>query len=326
MEMVALPCGPPHGGAMLAILAVVIPVFAVVLIGWIAGRSGLLPTSAVPALNIFTVQLALPVLLFQFVAEADWSKLWHPGLVGAFGGGIAIIFAMTLLLGGRERAVADRTGDALAAAYGNGAFIGIPLVQGLFGEAGLATAVIASLLTICLIFAIAILLIEIDVHRDKGAGLAARAVLASLARNPMIIGPAAGALWALTGITVPEPVHRVTSLIGSTASPVALVTIGLFLADAAPAAGARIGIRAVAPLILLKLVGQPLVTFALTVALGVPRPWAGAAILMAAMPTGTGPFMLAQLYDRDAATIARVILVTTILSVATIAILARLLI
>jgi malonate transporter len=308
---------------MLAILAVVLPVFTIILIGWIAGRTGLLPTAAVPYLNGFTIQLALPMLLFQFVAEADWPTLWQPGLIAALGGGVAIVFGLTLLLARRDRPMADRAGDALAAAYGNGAFIGIPIVQGLFGTAGLAVAIIASLITVCVVFAFAILLIEIDVHRDKGAGPAARAVLASLARNPMIIGPAAGTLWALTGLDLPEPVHRIASLIGGTASPVALVTIGLFLAETAPAAGARVGIRAVAPLILLKLVGQPLATFALVLAFGVPRPWASAAILFAALPTGTGPFMLAQVYDRDAGAIAHVILLTTLLSVLTVTLLAR---
>lgn len=311
---------------MLAILTIVIPVFAVILIGWVAGRTRLLPAEAVPFLNGFTIQLALPVLLFQFVAEANWPGLWQPGFIAAAGGGIVIVFVVTLLLGGRKRPMADRAIDGLASAYGNGAFIGIPIVHGLFGEVGMAAVVIASLLTVCVAFACAILLIEIDLHRDKGAGPAAVAVFSSLARSPMIVGPACGAIWALTGFTMPDPVHRIATLIGGTASPVALVTIGLFLAGAAPSSAARPGLAKVGPLILLKLVGQPLATFALATAFGVPRAWTGAAIVIAALPTGTGPFMLAQLYGRDAATIARVILVTTILSVVTVTVLARVLV
>ena len=312
---------------MLAILSIVLPVFAIILIGWAAGRSGVLPTDAVGALNGFTVRLALPVLLFQFVAEADWRALWQPAFVAAMAGGVAIVFAATLFIGPRDRGMAERAVEALAAAYANTAFLGIPIAQALFGTVGLAAAVIASLLTVCIAFAFAILLVEIDLHREKGAGPAALAVLASLGRNPMIVGPAAGALWALTGVALPDPVHRIAALIGGTASPVALVTIGLFLAETRlPAHGRRAPTAATAPLILLKLIGQPLATFALVMAFGVPARWGAAAILIAALPTGTGPFMLARLYERDAALIARVILITTLLSAATIPLLARLLV
>jgi malonate transporter len=79
-----------------------------------------------------------------------------------------------------------------------------------------------------------------------------------------------------------------------------------------------------APLIAAKLIAQPLATFALAWALAVPVRWAAMATLIAALPTGTGPFMLARLYDAEAAVIARVILVTTILAAATIPLLAML--
>ena len=42
------------------------------------------------------------------------------------------------------------------------------------------------------------------------------------------------------------------------------------------------------------------------------------AVLMAALPTGTGPFMLAEFYRREAEVTARVVLVSTILSVLTV--------
>jgi predicted permease len=53
----------------------------------------------------------------------------------------------------------------------------------------------------------------------------------------------------------------------------------------------------------------------------VPKTWALVAFLSAALPVGTGPFMMSQLYQRDAAACARAILVSTILSVITISIL-----
>jgi malonate transporter len=303
---------------MLSALGVVFPVFALILIGWVAGRRAILPADAVGALNGFVVRLALPVLLFRFVAQADWPALWHPGFAVAMAGGIAVVFAVTMLIAPRGQGMAERSIEALAASYANTAFMGIPIGQALFGPAGLAAAVIASLLTVCLLFAFSILLVEIDFHRGRGAGAAVGGVLVSVARNPIVIGSTAGAVWALGGIDLPGPIDRVAELLGAAASPVALVTIGLFLASAPRSAGSA----QVVPLVALKLVAQPLATFAIAWLLGVPAAWTAMATLIAALPTGTGPFMLARLYDREAAVIARVILITTLLSAITIPLLA----
>lgn len=307
--------------SMLSALAIVFPVFALILVGWAAGRREILAGSAVDALNGFVVRLALPVLMFRFVAQADWPTLWHPGFVAAMAGGIAVSFAGTWLLAPRGQHTAERSIEALAASYANTAFMGIPIGQALFGAAGLAAAVIASLLTVCLLFAFSILLVEIDVHRGSGTKQAMRGVTRSLIRNPLVIGPAAGALWAMGGVSLPGPLDRLASLLGAAASPVALVTIGLFLARSSAAAP----MARVAPVAAIKLIGQPLATFAVAWAIGVPPQWTALAVLIAALPTGTGPFMLAKLYGREAAVIARVILVTTLLSAATIPLLVVLL-
>jgi predicted permease len=306
---------------MIAALGFVFPVFALMLIGWAVGRFDVLPAEAVTHLNAFTVRLALPTLLFQFVAEAAWRTLWQPAFAAAFAGGIAVVFTTTILAGRPNHRLTDRTIRGLGAAYANTAFMGIPIAQALFGAAGLAAAVIASLLTVTVLFAISILLLELDRNGAGSSTAAWRGALSAVARNPLVVGPVAGGLWTLTGIALPEPVRRLTSALGATASPVALVTIGLFLAHApARDAGTRAG-----TLCLAKIVAQPLATAAFVILLRVPAPWGPLAILISAMPTGTGPFMLAKLYDHDAVTTARVILITTLLSALTIPLLVLLL-
>ena len=306
---------------MFAALGVVLPVFSLIAIGWAVGRKGVLPDNAVDVLNGFVVRLALPVLLFQFVAEADWKTLWHPGFAAAFALGVASVFGLTYIGYARGGSVADRSIASLAAAYANTAFMGIPISVALFGQTGMAAAVVASLLTVGAIFAIAILLVEIDVHRSKGWAQASAGVAISLARNPLVSGPILGGVWALGGLPLPAPVHQLLSLLGAAASPVALVTIGLFLA-AMPRSADK---APVAPLVVMKLFVQPLVTAFFVWLLAVPAPWGGLAILIAALPTGTGPFMVAKLYEHEAALTARVILITTILSAATISVLIALL-
>lgn len=308
---------------MFATALLVLPVFALILTGWGAGRAGILPAPAVDLLNAYVTRLALPVLLFHFVAGADWAELWQPRFVAALGGGIAILFTLTVLLMPRRHGMTGRSVAALAAAYANTAFLGIPIGGALFGAPGIAGAVIASLLTVCAIFAIGLLLVEVDRHREHGIVAAVPRVLRAVLANPLVAGPLAGALWALTGLALPGPVDQFATLLGNTAPPVALVTIGLFLANMPGGDGAPA--RIVWPLVAAKLLLHPLLTACLVWALAVPQPWAAIAILIAALPTGTGPFMLAKLYDEGAGVAARTVLLTTLIASLTVPLLASLL-
>ena len=107
---------------------------------------------------------------------------------------------------------------------------------------------------------------------------------------------------------------RALTLLGAAASPCALVTIGLFLAQQTERAAAR----DVARLVGLKLLALPLFTFAIGRFVAMPASWFETSLVLAALPTGSGPFMLAKLYGREAAATSRAILVSTVLSVATV--------
>jgi predicted permease len=97
------------------------------------------------------------------------------------------------------------------------------------------------------------------------------------------------------------------------------VALGLFLAQERPATGAAAGDAAA--LVALKLVAQPAATWLLAAHVFHLAPSATrVAVLLAALPTGTGPFMLAELYDRQAAVTARTVLASTVASLATISV------
>ncbi|NRF50597.1 AEC family transporter, partial [Pseudomonas stutzeri] len=117
---------------------------------------------------------------------------------------------------------------------------------------------------------------------------------------------------------LPAGLDRYVELLGASASPCALVTIGLFLAQAQPGGGRG----AVGRLVAGQLVLPPAATAAVAfLVFPVPPLWAWCAVLMAALPIGTGPFMLAQMYGRDARATSRAILLSTVLSVPTVTLL-----
>ncbi|OZI32782.1 transporter [Bordetella genomosp. 1] len=304
---------------MSAVLNAAFPVFALILTGWLAARFKVLGESATQALNRYVVYLSLPALLFRAMANADLSQLNHWGYIGAFWGGICATFLLAFLpLGRRGLALSDRTLDGLAGAYANAGYMGIPLCLALLGPASLPPSIIATLLTACALFAVSIAIIEFDQHRDRHWTGTLAKVARALARNPLLVAPLLGLALAVAGVHVPSGVDHYLELLGASASPCALVTIGLFLAQT-PAASGR---GAVGRMVFAKLLVQPAVTAWLAFRVfDMPDVWAWTAVLMAALPIGTGPFMLAQMYGRDAGATSRAILVSTIISVLTVSLL-----
>jgi predicted permease len=296
-----------------AVLGAAFPVFALILAGTIAGRFGLLDAAVTNALNRFVVSLALPALLFDVTAHAPLSQVLDWGFVAAFGGGILgtlVLMAPTF----RRQSLTIAALRGLNATYANVGFMGIPLCAMAFGPASLGPVVIAVIITASVQFAGVIALIEIDRHGGHGNGVA-RIVVPRLMRNPLLVAPLLGLLVDGLGFAVPVPVGAFIKLLGQAASPCALVATGLFIA--AHRNDFRLG--AVTFLVALKLVAQPAIAWLIAGPILHLAPLTTVvAVLLSALPTGTGPFILAEAYDTDRGPAAATILLTTVLSVLTV--------
>ncbi len=131
----------------------------------------------------------------------------------------------------------------------------------LFGRESLIPVAIASIITVCILFASAIVLIETGLQSGKRPHQLAGKVAASLIRNPILVAPALGALYGATGLPVPESADRFLKLLGGAASPCALVVLGLFLAERREISAGDRGTSGL--LTLAKLFLQPLLTWVL---------------------------------------------------------------
>lgn len=302
---------------MISTLLIVLPIFAVVMAGWLARRLDVLGPNATTELNRYVVYLALPALLFDITSHAHWRDLWQPDFIAVFGISTLIVFVLTVAIRLRGRHLADAAIDGLNAGYANTAYIGFPITLAVLGQQSLALTTIASIITVCILFGIAIVLIETGLQSEAHALPLISKVVRSLVRNPLLVAPVLGSLVPLCGLEVPASVETFLKMLGGTASPCALVALGLFLAAKTDRAMHTTG--ATAMLVGLKLVLHPIIAWVLASAVFHLDPTVTrAAVLLAALPTGTGSFMLAEFYGREAAVTSRVILVSTIASVVTV--------
>ena len=303
---------------MLSTLLVVLPIFALIFAGWFVRRIGVLGPAATTELNRFVVYLALPALLFDIIAHARWVEVWQSGFIAAFGLSALLSFGLMVAVRiCRSRHLADAAIDGLNAGYSNTGFIGFPLALVALGPGAMAPTLIATIITVCVIFAGAIILIEIGLQVETRRARLAKTVGISLLRNPLLMAPALGAVVPLAGMTLPIPIESFLKLLGGAASPCALVALGLFLASERETTERNVGTTAL--LVAFKLVLQPVTAWILaSLVFGLSPLLTHAAVLMAALPTGTGPFMLAEFYDREADVTCKVVLVSTIMSILTV--------
>ena len=287
--------------------------FLLILIGYVGGRTGKLGINASVELNRFVVWLALPAQLFNFAANSGWQTLWQPGFITAFFLSCLIVFVLVLLVSWlRHRDLAAASFDGLSASYSNTGYMGIPLCALALGQDGLAPAIISTFI-VFVMFALATVLIEIGILSHKKPHEIGLSVIKSLCTNPLLVAPVAGLLWSSSDLTLYDPIAQVIAFLAAASTPCALVSIGLFLMQKSTAGPAQAwGIS------LAKLLLQPLIAWVIAAPiLGLPALWVSAIVILSALPTGTGPFMLAQYYKADGSVISRVVLITTVSSLLT---------
>jgi len=310
---------------MLSILLVVLPIFALTFVGWLTRRVGIFGPQSTTELNRFVVYLALPALLFDIVAKANLAQIWQPGFVAVFAIGTFVFFVLTVavscLLG---RGIGNGAILGLNSSYSNTAFLGFPLLLATLGPASQTLTLIATINTVCVLFALAIVLIEFGNQKGGNPAVIVLRVAQALFRNPLVLAPLAGAIVMASGLGIAAPLDAFLKLLGSAASPCALVCLGMFLAE--PREKGDGSLVETAVLVALKLFVYPALTLALALwVFPLPVPLRNAAVLLAALPTGTGPFMLAEFHRREGALTAKVILASTVLSVGTVTLLLSLL-
>lgn len=306
---------------MRAVIDVVLPVFGIILVGFIAGRHKLLGPASSDALNRFVYFIALPVLLFHALATTAPAHIFNLPFLAAYLGGQAILLlSVTLLaLAIFKRPLQEASLFGMASVFGNTGYMGIPLAAAAFGSAAAVPAAIATVFGTAWIIAAVTIGIEVGLTAQ---GRPYRHVMAdvvgALAKNPLIGASLLGIGWSLMDVPLWTPIDRLCSMLGAAAGPCALIAIGLFLVGKKPSSGAGESGAMVA----LKLIAHPLLTAWLALAVFEIEPlWATVAILMAALPTGANVYVLAQRYDVYVERVSAVTLLSTVLAVLTLSLL-----
>src|SRR6202007_1243173 len=184
---------------MNAVLNSALPIFALILTGFICGYFSVFDKTATDNLNRFAVYLALPSLMFVAMSKITPDQVRQFGFIGAFFGGSSITFAVAFAISrARGRRVANASIEGLDAGYSNVGFMGIPMCLLVFGPESAPASIIATLFTAFVLFLFAIVVVEIDLQKGKTFWLTGAKIVRTLFTSPLFIAPIAGLAFGLS--------------------------------------------------------------------------------------------------------------------------------
>lgn len=288
----------------LAIFLKLIAIFAVVALGWIAGRARWLGGGDVArVLSNAAFYLFIPALLFRTTARIDLAAMSWSTLAAFFVPALA--FLGLVYLWGRRRAAQDGAASpavrALSATFGNTVQLGIPMATALFGEAGLSVHLAIVSLHALVLLMVCTAFVELDVARahaiSQGARHSLAATLLATVRNtvihPVVLPVLAGLAFNLAGLSIPALVDETLQMLALAVVPMCLVVIGMSLEHY----GIKGSLRGAIWLTVGKLVVLPgLVLVAGRWAFGLTGVPLAVIVVCAALPVGSNPLLFAQRY------------------------------
>ncbi len=304
---------------MSTLLGTIVPVFGIILVGFLAARAKLVPEGGVKGLVHFVFNFAIPVLLFRSLAHVQLPEHVPWGFVVSFYGGSFTCFGLGMVLGRTvyHRELDEQVIFGMSAGYTNLVLLGIPILLAAEGPAATLPIFLLIAFHSPTLMPLSTGLIQWARGGEVSAGRQIRAALRNWVENPIIMGLLLGLVVNLAGLPIPKSVDRMTELLGSAAIPCALFATGGSLAGY-PLNGD------LGPALLLgavKVVLHPLLVWTLAVpVLGLSGLWVKVAVGMAAMPTGVNTYIVAARYEAAPGLAARTVLLSTLLSVGTLSV------
>ena len=293
---------------MSGVLAGFFIVWAMIGVGWLVGRAGVLGPHGRYVLNRSTFFIASPALVLVGLLESDVAEVLSlPMAVAGISGlttGAIVILVVRLLT---ERRGADLVMTAISGSVVNGANMGFPIALYVLGNISHALPVI--LFQQAVYTPLYLFVLHRITEKDSSG---AAGVLRSIVANPTIIASAVGLLLVLVGVKIPavalEPIHSLADM----AIPAMLLAYGLSLYGSRPLAkddGYR-GLIAVASSS--KLLLMPVIALGVGLLLGMRGVSLYEVVVMAALPTAQNVYVAAARY-RASENLARdTVLITTI--------------
>ncbi len=289
-----------------------VPIFLVMIIGGIIRKLNIIDEHFVDKANKYVFHVALPLLLFKDIAEADIRSdfdihfVLYCMLVTTFS--FTVIWILT------EVFMKD---DTMKGSFVQGSFrssaavLGLAFIQNMYTNTGMAPLMIVSAVPLYNIFSVIVLTFKSNRADKSGNGKDnIKKAFINILKNPIIIGIFLGLPFSILQVKFPVIIEKTITSVSSTATPIALIVIGAGFEG-------RKAIKKIKPTVIgsaIKLVIQAAIFLPVAVWMGFRNQELMAILIMLASPSTVSCYIMAKNMDNDAVLSSSIIVLTTLLS------------
>lgn len=203
-------------------LEATMPVFLLIVLGYFFEKVRILDKALANTMNRFAFQIALPVLVFQDLAQQDFAKAWNGKYVlfcfVVTLASIGIAFLLSLPIHDKAQ-----RGEFIQATYrSSAAILGLAFIINIYGTSGMAPLMIIGTVPLYNVAAVIILTLT---SSERKAG-AIKQSLIGILTNPILIGIVVGLFWSVWHLPYPVIFGKVIQSVANLATPLSLIAMG----------------------------------------------------------------------------------------------------
>jgi len=293
-------------------LTIVAPLFAMLLLGFGLRRGGMITDTFAANGNRMMFYIGLPTIVFRAISRADVGEIFDVRfvvtLLALFVASAGLVWLASLPLI-KEKKV--RGAFVSGTFRGNWAFLGIPLMTLLAGDAGLirVTMMVTFVLPVANIGSVLVMVFNGDGSKKVTAGSVALAIV----KNPVILVTGLGLLVLLPGWSLPVVADGILDYIADMATPLALLCIGASMRFEGFGGKFKVAVAATA----IKLVVLPVLFAGVGYLLGFGGYDLAAMAIIGGVPSAIAGYALVVEMGGDEYVAGTIIVISTLLSVFT---------
>lgn len=292
-------------------LNVTLPIFLVMVLGYVLRRINLLNDNFVTVVNKFNFKVTLPAMLFYDMARVDIKAEFDVKFVLFCA--IASSISFWGIWGLAKLFVKD---DSIRGAFVQGSFrssaavMGLAFINNIYGASAMGPMMIIGAVPLYNIYAVIVLTFEAE-GSEKRDWKKIRDAALNILKNPIILSIALGVVFALLGIKLPTFADKTVASVATLATPLALVGLGAGFEG-------KKAIKKLAPTIwasMIKMVILPLVFLPIAAYV---MDFSGekmiAILIMLAAPTTPSCYIMAKNMKNDGVLTASIVVLTTMVA------------
>lgn len=300
--------------AFLHHLTLGIPLFSLILLGYLLMRLGGWPAAMSHHLTVFVFSVGLPAMLFRMMSDLSQLPPVDGRLLIVFFGGCLVVFIVGRVISGSLFSL-DGVGQSvfgIGCIFSNNIMLGLPLAKASLGDQAIPS--VALILVFNALVLWSLLSLSVAWYRHGSLSLkGVRDTLKGVVRNPIILAILTGSVFGLSGARLPPLVDAPLQMLGQTGMPLALVALGMSLAEYDFKDDWQISLMIAA----LKLLLLPLVVFGIARLIGLPAQETRVVVLLGSIGLGANVFLMARQFKVVEGGTAGALIVSTLCSAVT---------